>query len=189
MASYNSVAKILHWVIALSILFMLVLGWLMSDREIPNRYALFQLHKSVGICVLLLSFVRIGWRLVHKAPPALASIAAWQQKLAHAVHGLLYVLMVAMPLSGWLIVSSSPRNIPTMLFGVVPWPHLPIGQDQDLSHMMGEMHETLAAMLVVLFLMHAGAALWHHFIMRDETLLRMSPTFLHGLLKKLRWGS
>jgi len=190
-ASYTRTAKILHWLIAIAILAMLAIGW--SFDFLPNgetKFFLFQLHKSIGITILLLSLVRLGWRLAHRAPPLPASMPAWEQKAAHIGHILLYVVMIGMPLSGWAMVSSSPRNIPTILYGVLSWPHLPIlstlDNKKEVSHMFSNIHGVTAYILAALVAGHAAAALKHHFIARDDILLRMTPRFCARFLNFLR---
>ena len=190
-ASYTYTAKILHWLIAAAILFMLALGW--SFELVPKgetRFYLFQLHKSVGITILLLSFVRLGWRLAHRLPPMPDVMAAWEKKAAVAVHVFLYVMMIGVPLSGWALVSASPRNVPTILFGLVPWPHLPIlstlENKKEVAGLLGDVHSTVAFMLAALIVAHVAAALKHHFLVRDDVLLRMAPRFCAGFLNRLR---
>ncbi len=193
-ASYTRTAKILHWLIAAAILFMLALGW--SFDYVPKgetKFYLFQLHKSIGITILLLSFVRLGWRLAHRAPPMPEAMAAWEKKAAIAVHVLLYVMMIGVPLSGWALVSASPKNVPTILFGIVPWPHLPIlstlENKKEVASLLGDVHSTVAFMLAALIAAHVAAALKHHFLVRDDVLLRMAPRFCAGLLNRLRGRS
>lgn len=189
--SYNSVAKLLHWSIALAIVGMLALGWVMGD--LPNgaqKFALFQLHKSIGITILLLSLFRLVWRLLHKAPALPEPMPAWEKTAAKATHVLFYVLMLGMPLSGWVIVSASALNIPTMLYGLVPWPHLPIiptlPNKRDIGHLAGGAHGFMAYGMAALIALHVGAALKHHFISRDDVVLRMVPSCIGSLLDRLR---
>src|SRR5688572_32623680 len=89
-----------------------------------SGFALYQLHKSVGITILLLSLARLAWRLTHRPPTPVEG--GFQGFLAKAVHTLLYAFIILMPLTGWAVVSTSRIEVPTLLFGVVPWPHLPI---------------------------------------------------------------
>jgi cytochrome b561 len=192
MRSYNAVAKLLHWTIALGILGMIALGWYMGDlpRSDPMRFQLFQLHKSIGITILLLSLFRLTWRLTHKAPPLPSGMAALEVFAAKAVMILFYVLMIGIPLIGWGIVSSSPINLPTLLFGVVPWPHLPIlptlENKKEIAHTLGSIHGFLAYSVLALLALHVGGALKHHFISRDDVLTGMMPNFMTTLLNRLR---
>jgi len=190
-ASYTKTAKALHWLIAAGILFMLALGW--SFDLLPKgetKFFFFQLHKSIGITILLLSFARLGWRLLHQAPPLPVSMPDWEKRVALSTHVLLYVMMIGLPLSGWALVSANPRNIPTVLFGLLPWPHLPIlpalENKKEIADLLEDMHGTLATILAVLIAGHVAAALKHHFISRDDILLRMTPRCCAGFLDRLR---
>ena len=190
--SYNSIAKFLHWTIALAILGMIALGWYMGDvpRDNPMRSTYFQLHKSIGITIMLLSIFRLGWRFTHAAPPLPNNMASWEVLLGKATVILFYVLMIGIPFAGWAMVSSSPRNIPTELFWAVPWPHLPVlptlENKKEISEQFEELHGFLAYSILVFLVLHVGGALKHHFIKRDNVALRMAPKCLESLLNRLR---
>jgi cytochrome b561 len=115
---------------------------------------------------------------------------AWEKFTAESVHVLFYILIIGIPLTGWIIVSCSTMNIPTILYGVIPWPHLPVFPDlenkKQIGHTVGEIHGFLAYVIAGLLVLHAGAAWKHHLINRDDVLLRMAPKFLHPLLNKIR---
>lgn len=188
---YTAIAKTLHWLIAAAILGMLVLGWVMGD--LPNggnKFAAFQWHKSIGITILLLSLARLAWRLTHTAPPLPSGMPAWEKFAAHATHILFYALMIGMPLAGWAIVSTSSLTIPTMLYGVIPWPHLPLlpelANKKEIHEAAEQLHGLGAYLLAALIVLHIGAALKHHFINRDDILARMAPAALSGILNRLR---
>ncbi len=187
---YNRVAKFLHWLLALAIIGMIGLGWYMTNaaEHDPNRGQWFQLHKSIGITILLLSLFRLAWRLMHKPPPLPAIMPDWEKFAAHAVHILFYILIIGIPLTGWIIVSCSP--IPTVLYDIIPWPHLPILPDlenkRDIGHTFGRLHGLLAYLIAGLLVLHIGAAWKHHLINRDDVLLRMAPRFMHPFLNKIR---
>lgn len=176
---YTKVAIALHWLIGLSIIALLVLGLTMEDFPMEIKKQAYQFHKSLGLTVLVLTFVRILWRLTHKAPPLPDGMKPWEKFAAHAVHFGLYFIMLAMPLTGWALVSSSPRGFPTEYFGLFNWPHIPFLTDienkKDVSHNFGEAHEILANLAIALIVLHVGAALKHHFINRDGVLIRMLP--------------
>jgi cytochrome b561 len=174
---YGTVAMTLHWLIALAIIGMLTVGKYMHGLpdEDPNKFALYQLHKSFGISILALTVVRILWRLTHPVPPLPASMPAWQRFGAHLSHYGLYALMLGIPLSGWLMVSSSPLGIPTMLFGAVELPHLPVANTEDTHEFFEETHELLGNLMIGLLIVHVLAALKHHFVDRDTVLRRMLP--------------
>lgn len=191
---YGAVAKFLHWTIGLGILGMIALGWYMNDLPLtdPLKFTLFQLHKSVGVTILLLGLFRLGWRLTHPVPLLPANMAAWEAHAAKIVVKAFYVLMIVIPLLGWAVVSASPRNIPTFLYGLVPWPHLPLLPDMELdvkkrvAEKLGDVHAVLAYSVLAFLALHVGGALKHHFIKRDDVLIGMAPNFLVGLLNWLR---
>ena len=179
---YSSVAIALHWLIALSILFQIMLGWRMDDdSKSASVYLVYQLHKSVGITILLLSLARLVWRLTHPAPPLPAHLRPWERGLAHLTHIGFYAIMIGLPVTGWIMVSASRTNIPTLLFGVVPWPHLPgipelAAAPKHIWHQIGELgHGLLAKLTYLLLILHVGGALKHQIIDRDSTLSRMLP--------------
>lgn len=172
-ASYTTTARLLHWLMAVLILGMLGLGFYMADLKLsPAKLQLYSWHKWIGISLLLLAVARIAWRLAHPAPPLPESLPAWQRRAAHTLHGLLYGLLLAIPLSGWLM--SSAKGFQTVWWGVVPLPDL-LAKDPALGAWLGTVHLTLNLALAVLLLLHVAAALKHHFIDRDEVLARMLP--------------
>ncbi|MEN7536175.1 cytochrome b/b6 domain-containing protein [Aurantiacibacter flavus] len=166
---YSSGAILLHWLLALLLAGELALGFAMPRDA--SGFELYQLHKSIGITILLLTFVRLGWRFTHSRPPKIEG--GFTGFLASAVHVGFYVLMIGVPLTGWAIVSTSAISVPTMVFGVVPWPHLPL--DAGMNHTFEEAHEILAKVGIGLFALHVVGALRHHFLMRDSLLGRMAP--------------
>lgn len=192
-AHYNAVAKFFHWLIALAIIGMLALGWTMADDELvkgPLRFSLFQWHKSIGITILLLSLLRLGWRLMNPPPAFPATMPSWERWAAHGTHFLFYALMIGLPLTGWLLVSASPYK--TELFGLVALPNLPFIADMPDKKAFGEIaedcHGALASITLGLLLLHIAAAWKHHLFERDDVLLRMAPRFVHGLLRRPKGG-
>ena len=173
--TYTKVAILLHWLIGLAIIFMLGFGLLLDD--IPNEYKFkaYQLHKSIGLTILVLSFVRLFWRMTHAVPPLPDHMKTWEKLAAKLSHYLFYVLMIGIPLTGWALVSSSPMNFPTLWFGLFQWPHLPLDHTKELSDGFAETHELLAYLTIVLLGMHIAAALKHHFIDKDNVLIHMVP--------------
>lgn len=178
-ARYSTVAIILHWAIALLLIFEVGLGLNMESLKGPAQFAVFQLHKSIGITILLLVALRILWRF-YRRPPAM-TVTGWERALARFVHGLFYLALFALPLSGWLIVSTSRIDVPTLLYGIVPWPHLPGFADMAAKakhgwHEAGEfIHGNLVNLLYLLFALHVAGALKHHFIDGGNDLARMAP--------------
>ena len=170
---YTATAKALHWGIAVLIFGMLGLGFYMTGLDLsPTKLQLFSWHKWAGVTVFMLVVVRLAWRVTHRPPALPAHMPALERFAAHAGHHLLYVLMIAIPLSGWLM--SSAKGFQTVYFGVLPIPDL-IEKNKELGQLLGEVHETLAWLFVLLILGHTAAALKHHFIDKDDILIRMSP--------------
>lgn len=171
--NYGAVAKFLHWTIVILIMAQYVI--IEAADELPDgpgKLSLVSNHKSVGMLVFLLALVRIGWRLANRGRPAPVLMPAWQRASAAAAHGLLYLLILLQPLSGWAM--SSAANRPVSLFGWLQFPAL-VAPDHDLHEGLEEVHEALFAVLLVVALVHAAAALYHHFWMKDDTLRRMLP--------------
>jgi cytochrome b561 len=177
-ARYSTVAIVLHWLLALSIFGMFAIGIYMSDLPFsPLRLKLYNYHKWAGITFLILSVLRLLWRLVNP-PPALPkaiehAMPEWQTKVYHATHYALYALFFAVPLIGWAY--SSAAGFPIVLFGVLPLPDF-MSVDKEFAKQIKELHELSAFALVGLALLHIGAALKHHFIDKDGLLSRMLPS-------------
>ena len=170
---YSKIAMLLHWLLALCLAFQLALGWRLEDLKGLAQFDAFQLHKSVGIAILLLSLLRLGLRLLRRVPDALID-SSWASTLARAVHWGFYVVLIAGPLTGWLLVSTAKVYVPTRLFGIIPWPHLPVSR---AVHEPAEaIHSGLAIFALVLFGLHILGALRHQFIKREQLLPRIIPT-------------
>ncbi len=170
---WGNVARLLHWGIALLIIGLVTVGLIM--QELPNspfKLKVYGWHKSIGLTVLVLVVFRLGWRLIDSRPPYPASLPRWQQTLSSLAHGLMYVLMLAMPLSGWLYNSAS--NFPLRWFGLFSVPSL-AAPDPELKQLALSLHQYGFYLLGLLFALHVGAALHHHFVKRDPTLARMLP--------------
>jgi cytochrome b561 len=145
----------------------------MSDLLLsPRKLQLYSYHKWIGITVLLLVVLRLLWRATHRPPPLLPGMPRWQEIAAHGVHHGLYLLMLAVPLTGWLM--SSALGFPVVWFGVLPLPDL-IGKDKALGEALKEVHETLNYALLALVLAHVAGAIKHQLMDRDGTLARMLP--------------
>jgi len=169
---YSTPAIVLHWLVALLIFVAFPLGLYMADLPFsPEKLKLFSYHKWIGVTVFTLAALRVAWRLTHTPPPLPASVADWQRRASAIVHGLLYLLILVVPISGWLM--SSAKGVQTVWFGVLPLPDL-IGKDKALGHLLAEVHETLNYAMLALVVLHLAAALQHHFIERQPFLQRMS---------------
>jgi cytochrome b561 len=171
--TYGAVAKFLHW----SIVILIIAQYVMAEaaEELPNGLAKLEMvtrHKSFGMLVLVLALARIGWKLANRGLPPPVPMPAPQRIAAAASHGLLYLLLLAQPISGWMM--SSAANYPVTFFGLFQWPAL-VGANHDLHEALEEVHEFLFQALVVIAVVHALAALYHHLWMKDDTLRRMLP--------------
>ena len=169
---YGFVAQGLHWVIAGLLIVQVTLGKIADELPLGlDKLALTARHKSVGITILALAAIRLAWRLIDR-PPAPPPMPRWQFVVSRLTHAAFYVLLFAMPLSGWLMSSAS--NYPVSWFGLVQLPDF-VRPDEGLEHLLEEVHETLAKVLITLAILHVAAALKHQFIDRDGLLTRMLP--------------
>lgn len=168
---YTVVAAVLHAVLAAAILGSLAVGLYMTGLPFsPTRLKLYNWHKWAGVVILLLSALRLLWRLTHRPPPDLP-MPTWQARAAHAAHLALYVLFFAVPLSGWAY--SSAAGFPIVLFGVLPLPDwVPV--QRELGEALKPLHHWLAYALAAVVALHVAAALKHHFVDKDGLLSRMS---------------
>ncbi len=172
-SSYTHTAIGLHWLIALAIAGSFALGLYMHELPLsPQKLKLYSWHKWAGVTIFLFVLLRLTWRLTHRPPALPAGMPGWQRSAAEATHVLLYLLMFAVPLSGWLM--SSAKGFQTVWFGVLPLPDL-LQKDTDLGDLLQQMHMLLNFTMAGLVAAHAGAALKHHFLDRDEILARMLP--------------
>ena len=170
---YTGTAIALHWIIALAIFGTFTLGLYVSSLPIsPPRLRLITYHKWIGVTIFSLVVIRLLWRASHATPPLPDSMAAWQRKAAAASHGLLYLLIFIIPLSGWIYSSAS--GVPVVYLGLVQLPDL-IGADKALAKTLKLVHQTLNYTLAATVTVHTLAALKHHYVDRDGVLARMLP--------------
>lgn len=161
-----------HWLIAVLILAALALGTYMHDLPLtPNKLRLYSYHKWLGVSICLLVLMRIALRLRYPPPSPLPG-PHWQHIAAAAVHHSLYMLMIMIPLTGWLM--SSAKGFSTVWFGVLPLPDL-LEKNETLGDLLRVMHQWLNWTLAALVTLHVAAALKHHLVERDATLHRMLP--------------
>ena len=171
---YTGTAIALHWLMALLLPIISGVGLYMHELPLsPWKLQIYSWHKWAGVTVFLLVLVRLGWRLAHRPPPLPATMSPVLRGAAHAGHGLLYVLMIAIPLTGWLM--SSAKGFQTVYFGVLPIPDL-LGKDKELGDLLRDVHAALNFLLAAVVVGHVGAALKHHFVDRDGVLRRMLPS-------------
>lgn len=169
--SWGRLSRLLHWSTAGLVFLQLMLGLLAVSWPLsPLKLDLFVWHKSFGMLVLALTLLRLGWRWANPVPRLPATMPAWQRRLAHLTHALLYGLLLALPLTGWLI--NSAANIPFRIFWLVPLPDL-LAPDRQLAELFKTSHAVLIVLLLALLGLHIGAALYHHYRRHDGVLLRM----------------
>jgi cytochrome b561 len=171
--SWGAISKTLHWLIVL----LIINQWVIAARadSLPLGAAKLQAlawHKSFGMTILALAIVRLVWRWMNPVPTLDDVTRSWEKRLANLSHVLLYALIFAMPVTGWLM--SSARNFPVSWFGLFQLPDL-VGPDKSLYQRMNGLHETLFAVLVCVALLHIAGALKHHFIDKNDVLKRMLP--------------
>ena len=174
---YHPVAIGLHWVMALALVGLFVVGLYMVDLPFsPQRLKLYNWHKWAGVVVLTLAFLRLLWRLFRRPPPLPAAVQqampAWQRAAHHATHAGLYLLFFAVPLLGWAY--SSAAGFPIVLFGQWPLPDF-VPVNPDLAEALKPWHARAAYAMAALVVLHVGAALKHALIDRDGLWARMSP--------------
>lgn len=170
---WDPVSQALHWLVVLLILGQGTAGLLMVGmRNSPDKIQVYALHKSVGLTLLALVLLRLAWRLVSTAPARLPGIPDWEHRAARAGHALLYGLLLAVPLTGW--VFNSAAGFPLRWFGLFDVAAI-AGRDQALRELAVQWHEALFWVLVATAVGHAAAALYHHLFLRDATLARMLP--------------
>lgn len=190
---YTKTAVVLHWLIAICIFGMFALGWYMSElpKEAPKQIAYdlfdlglytwqlaeeasprtfyFNLHKSLGVTIFALIAIRILWRITHRPPALLSTYIAWERKLATGTHHLLYLLMIALPVSGVIMATYSKYGI--KWFGV---PFIKGLDNNPMRELFKEVHEVIGVIILVIIILHIMGALKHKFIDKDDTLKRMS---------------
>ncbi len=172
-ARYTSTAIALHWLMTLLIFGLLALGFYMQGLPLsPEKLKLYSWHKWAGVSAFLLVLARLAWRLTHRPPALPASMPQVMQAAAHAGHLALYLLMLAIPLSGWLM--SSAKGFQTVWFGVLPLPDL-LAKNKEVGDLLQTAHMSLNLLFAAVIAGHVGAALKHHLIDRDDVLTRMLP--------------
>ena len=167
--TYGVVAKFFHWLIALLVIVMLCVGFTLDSIPKESRGFVINIHKLTGLTILLLVLLRLGWSLINTKPMLIVTV--WEKLAERTVHGLLYAALIAMPLLGWVGSSAGGRfpHIGSVQFA------LPVPQDKALKDWAFEWHGIIGWTIVVLVCIHVLAALYHHFIRRDDVLRRMLP--------------
>ncbi len=170
---YSTTAITLHWLMAVAIVSLFAVGLYMHDLPLsPWKLRIYSWHKWAGVTIFTLAAVRLAWRVAHRPPQLPSHMGRTEQLVAHGGHGLLYLLMFAVPLSGWLM--SSAKGFQTVLFGVLPIPDL-LAKNKELGDLLHTVHWGLNMLLAAVVVGHVAAALKHHLINRDDVLTRMLP--------------
>ena len=169
--SYGVVAKFLHWLIFVLVLLMIVGGFFLDDVPKAYKGVIYNLHKLTGLTILLLMVVRWLWSMINVNPILPANMPAWQRKATRLVHGLLYLLIIAMPLAGWIGSSSAgkPPHLGDLKLS------LPIAENKALIDLAFTAHTIIAYCIIAMVSLHLLAALYHHYIRKDDILRRMLP--------------
>lgn len=164
----------LHWLIAVAV----IVNWRLAEasEQAATREeagAIMDNHFALGMTILVLTLLRLGWRLAHRPPPLSDTLASWEKALARVVHVLFYVLLIGMPLAAWFAMSSYGRGID--IWGVFEWPALPVSVNEDLGEQVFDIHAASGTAMLVLIALHVLGVLKHMFIDRNGNLWRMLP--------------
>lgn len=176
---YSTGAIVLHWLIALAI----IGNWLLAQyaerlehQKLEAQHeAAMGTHFALGITVLVLSVLRIVWRLAYAQPGPNPAHKPWERRLASVIHKLFYILIIALPFTGYMMLQAYYGGQPVSMFGLFDFPGFPMTKNEGTSGVFSELHEVFATAMVVLFVLHVAGALKHHFADRDDTMSRMSP--------------
>lgn len=170
---WGGISQLLHWSIAILILVMAFIGLTMGDLPNgPDKIKTYALHKSIGITILALVALRVLWRFYAGTPRPAPGSPHWQERIAASTHLVIYLLLFAIPISGWVL--NSAAGFPLQWFGLFNLPYI-VDKSHDLHELAEEAHEIMFWLLAMLVVAHAGAAFYHHLFQRDATLARMLP--------------
>lgn len=173
--AYGLIAQLLHWLVVAGISAQFVWAWRIDQAEsVRSEFQLVNQHKSIGMTVLALVVLRLGWRAFNRPPAFPPSMKTWEMRAANVAHWLLYVLILAMPVTGWIYTSAA--GFGAEFFGLLDIPDL-VGQSERLEEIFGEIHEWLAIAIVAVVSIHVLAALRHQFVLKDGLLRRMLPVW------------
>lgn len=174
MKKYTATAIVVHWLMAVGLIGVFSFGLYMADLPVsPDKLKYYSWHKWAGVTLFAILVFRVVWRFTHRPPALPAHMGPGEQFVAHAGHGMLYLLMFAIPLSGWMM--SSAKGIQTVLFGVLPIPNL-LERNKELGALLQTAHWALNMLLAAVVIGHVAAALKHHLIDKDDVLSRMLPS-------------
>lgn len=186
-SGHDVVAMTLHWLMAAAILTLLTSGLWMTDAiKVPatqaSAFTTYQWHKSLGLTVLVLSLARLAWRFISPPPELPDSMGCLSRWAAHGTHAAFYILMIGLPLIGWAMVSASVYGLPTIVFNLFEWPHIPalanLENKAPVEAAFKTAHQAGGYLMIALLILHVAAALKHHFVDRDHVLASMLPGWL-----------
>ncbi len=172
--TFGSLAKFLHWLVAVLVIAMLVFGFFLESFSSSAKPAMIALHKSIGLSILILIVLRLIWRFMNKQPEYPLTIPLWEQICAHFVHYLFYIILILMPMTGWLM--SSWGGHPVEFWSLWNW-QLPLSINRTLAAYFFTLHKIIAYIIIALLAVHVLAALKHHFIGKNNLLRRMLPGY------------
>lgn len=171
--SWGAAAKAFHWAMAVLVAAQVALGLMaVAWRLSPTKIELYYWHKSLGIALLGLLALRLVWRLANPTPSLPSDLPAWERAAARLSHAALYVLLALLPVTGWIV--NSAANIPVRIFGLVPLPAI-VEPNKPLAELFARVHLALVVALALVLAVHVAAALRHHWVKRNDVLLRMLP--------------
>jgi len=170
---YTITAMSLHWFMAVLLICLFAAGVYMHELPLsPWKLQVYSWHKWAGVTAFILVLARLAWRFTHRPPPLPINMSRSAELAAHAGHASLYILMIAIPLTGWLM--SSAKGFQTVYFGIIPIPDL-LAKNKELGNLLREVHETLNFILAAVVIGHTAAAFKHHLVNKDDVLTRMLP--------------
>lgn len=170
---YNSVAMILHWLIFILLAIEVYIGWTHDSLPKDQIGAAMGMHKSIGLSVLILSLFRLAWRVMNPPPPYPASMSRRDKIIMTATHHTFYLLMIGIPLAGWIMTSVGTR--PLVFFGLFDFPKLPLSGMKDIGQAAGFAHGKLVWLGIILLILHVAAAIKHQLVDKDNIMARMIP--------------
>ena len=175
--AWGALSKSLHWLVVFLIIAQWIIARYAAAQTFAGKVAPLSLHKSIGMSILAVTVFRLIWRLINPGPSSFDELRSWERGLARISHILLYAFVIALPITGWLM--SSARNFPVSWFGMFQFPDL-VSPDRVLFQRMEDFHDALFVALVAVALLHISGALKHHFVDRNNILLRMLPARTEG---------
>ncbi len=171
---YSGVAMLLHWLIAIAV----IVNWRIAEAAEhaatqEDAGAIMGNHFALGMTILVLTVLRLVWRIIHRPPPLSDRLAGWEKALARVTHGLFYLLLIGLPLGGWFAMSAYGRSID--IWGIFQWPALPLAENPDLAEQVFEIHASGGTAMLALIGLHILGVLKHMFFDKDGNLWRMLP--------------